>query len=50
MEILKQLHVNIPLIKEIQPMPNYSKFIKDVLTKRIGAREFSTMALTQECS
>ncbi|XP_050916647.1 uncharacterized protein LOC127131782 [Lathyrus oleraceus] len=31
-------------------MPNYSKFIKDVLTKRKRVSEFATVALTQECS
>ena len=34
MEILKQLHIDIPLIEAIEQMPNYSKFMKDVLTKR----------------
>ena len=50
MEILKQLHINIPLIEAIQQMPNYSKFMKDVLTKRKRVGEFATVALTQECS
>lgn len=50
MEILKQLHINIPLIEVIQEMPNYSKFMKDVLTKRKRVGEFSTIALTQEFS
>ncbi|MCI29722.1 hypothetical protein A2U01_0050931 [Trifolium medium] len=31
-------------------MPNYSKFMKDVLTKRRRTGEFETVALTQECS
>jgi hypothetical protein len=48
-EIMRQLHINIPLIEAIQQMPNYFKFMKDVSTKRrIG--EFETVALTQECS
>lgn len=34
MEILKQLHINIPLIDVIPQMPNYSKLMKDILTKR----------------
>ncbi|XP_058751568.1 uncharacterized protein LOC131624648 [Vicia villosa] len=50
MEILKQLHINIPLIKAIEQMPNYSKFMKDMLIKRKRLGEFATIALTQECS
>lgn len=34
MEILKHLHINIPLIEVIKLMPNYSKFIKDILRKK----------------
>jgi hypothetical protein len=49
-EIMKQLHINIPLIEAIQQMPNYSEFMKDVLTKRRRIGEFETVALTQECS
>lgn len=47
---MKQLHINIPLIKSILQMPNYSKFMKDVLTKRKKVGEFATVALTQEFS
>lgn len=50
LEILKQLHINIPLIEAIEQMPNYSKFMKDMLTKRRRVGEFATVALTQECS
>ena len=50
MKILKQLHINIPLIEAIQQTPNYSKFMKDVLTKIKRVGEFATVALTQECS
>lgn len=48
MEILKQLNINIPLIEAIQQMSNYSKFMKDMLTKRERVGEFSIVALTQE--
>lgn len=34
LEILKHLQINIPLIEAIEQMPNYSKFMKDILTKR----------------
>lgn len=50
MEILQQLHINISLVDVIQQMPNYSKSMKDVVTKRKRMEEFSTIALTQKCS
>ena len=50
MEILKQLHINIPLVEALQQMPNYVKFMKDVLTNKRKWGEFETVALTKECS
>lgn len=50
MEILKQLHINIPLIKVIEQMPKYSKFMKNMLTKRTIVGEFAMVALTLEWS
>lgn len=47
MEILKKIHINIPLTKAIQQMLNYSKFMKD-LTKRRRFAEFATVALTRQ--
>jgi molybdenum cofactor biosynthesis enzyme MoaA len=41
-EMMKQLHINIPLIEVIPQMPNDSKFMKDVLTKRRRIGEFET--------
>lgn len=47
-EILNKLYINIPLIHDIQQMSNYSKFMKDILTKRKHVEEFAIVALTQE--
>jgi molybdenum cofactor biosynthesis enzyme MoaA len=41
-EMMKQLHINIPLIEVIHQMSNYTKFMKDVLTKRRIIGEFET--------
>ncbi|KAH9780492.1 hypothetical protein KPL71_008099 [Citrus sinensis] len=48
--VIKQLHINIPFVEALQQMPNYAKFLKDILTKKIRLGEFETVALTQECS
>ena len=50
LEILKQLHINIPLVEALQQMPSYVKFMKDVLTNKRRLGEFETVALTKECS
>ncbi|KAL5582344.1 hypothetical protein UlMin_014786 [Ulmus minor] len=49
-EILKQLHINIPLVEALQQMPNYMKFMKDVLTNNRKLEEFEIVALTKECN
>ncbi|XP_062081043.1 uncharacterized protein LOC133785843 [Humulus lupulus] len=48
--MLKQLHINIPLVEALEKMPNYVKFMKDVLTRKRMLGEFETVALTKECS
>ncbi|XP_062099763.1 uncharacterized protein LOC133805599 [Humulus lupulus] len=48
--MLKQLHINIPLVEALEKMPNYVKFMKDILTRKRRLGEFETVALTKECS
>ncbi|XP_052299243.1 uncharacterized protein LOC127902982 [Citrus sinensis] len=48
--MLKQLHINIPFVEVLEQMPNYAKFLKDILTKKRRLGEFETIALTQESS
>ncbi|KAH9751024.1 hypothetical protein KPL71_014117 [Citrus sinensis] len=50
LEVLKQLHINIPFVEALEQMPNYVKFLKDILARKIRLGEFETVALTQECS
>ncbi|KAL5542654.1 hypothetical protein UlMin_010364 [Ulmus minor] len=44
------LHINIPLVEALEQMPNYVKFMKDMLTKKRRFGEFENVALTRECS
>lgn len=46
----KKLIINIPLIKALQQIPKYMKFLNDIITKRRRIGEFETIALTNECS
>ncbi|KAJ9547549.1 hypothetical protein OSB04_020092 [Centaurea solstitialis] len=50
LDIFKQLHINIPLVEALEQMPNYVKFLKDILNKKKRLSEFETVALTKECS
>ncbi|XP_062114164.1 uncharacterized protein LOC133825202 [Humulus lupulus] len=50
LDVLKQLHINIPLVEALEQMPNYVNFLKDILTKKRRLGEFETVALTEGCS
>ena len=50
LDVLTQLHINIPLVEALEQMPNYAKFMKDLVTKKCRFSEFETVALTEECS
>ncbi|XP_062118923.1 uncharacterized protein LOC133832623 [Humulus lupulus] len=50
LDMLKQLHINIPLVEALEQMPNYVKFMKDILKRKRRLGEFETVALTKECS
>ncbi|KAJ9566127.1 hypothetical protein OSB04_002093 [Centaurea solstitialis] len=50
LDIFKQFHINIPLVEATEQMPNYAKFLKDILSKKKKLTEYETIALTKECS
>ncbi|KAK8608895.1 hypothetical protein V6N13_025206 [Hibiscus sabdariffa] len=33
-EILKQVHINLPLVEALQQMPNYARFLKDMVSRK----------------
>ncbi|KAL4340439.1 hypothetical protein GQ457_08G034750 [Hibiscus cannabinus] len=49
LDILKQVHINLPLVEAIEQMPNFTKFLKDIVCKRKRVNEFETVALTEKC-
>ncbi|XP_075497903.1 uncharacterized protein LOC142535435 [Primulina tabacum] len=49
-EIFKKIHINIPFADALEQMPNYAKFINDVMSKKRKLQEFETVKLTEECS
>ncbi|KAK6115837.1 hypothetical protein DH2020_008106 [Rehmannia glutinosa] len=50
LEIFKKLHMNIPFADALEQMPNYAKFLKDVMSKKRKMTSFETVNLTEECS
>ncbi|XP_061346730.1 uncharacterized protein LOC133292338 [Gastrolobium bilobum] len=50
LDIFKKLQVNIPFAEALEIMPNYAKFMKDLISKKHKLKECETVALTEECS
>ena len=50
MEVFKKPHINIPFTDELEQMPRYVKFMKDILSKKRRLLDFETVNLTEECS
>lgn len=49
-EYFQKMSVNIPFVKELEQMPSYTKFIKQILSKKKSVEQFATVALNEECS
>ncbi|XP_049372882.1 uncharacterized protein LOC125837857 [Solanum verrucosum] len=50
LEMLKQLHVNIPFTEVITQMPAYANFFKEVLSSKRKLEETSVVKLNAHCS
>ncbi|KAK8701749.1 hypothetical protein V6N13_020128 [Hibiscus sabdariffa] len=48
-DILKQVHINLPLVEALQQMPNYAKFLKDMVSRKKRIEELETVAATETC-
>ncbi|KAK8657033.1 hypothetical protein V6N13_098967 [Hibiscus sabdariffa] len=48
-DILKHVHINLPLVEALQQMPNYAKFLKDMVSRKKRIKEFETTAATETC-
>ncbi|KAK8618187.1 hypothetical protein V6N13_116055 [Hibiscus sabdariffa] len=47
LDILKQVHINLQLVEALQQMPNYAKFLKDMVTRKKRIEEFETATATE---
>ena len=50
MKVFKKLHINIPFADDLEQMPSYVKFMKDILSQKRKLADFETVNLTEECS
>ena len=50
MKVFKKLHINIPFANALEQMPNYVKFMKEILSKKRRLSDFEIMNLNEECS
>ncbi|XP_065879878.1 uncharacterized protein [Euphorbia lathyris] len=47
---LKNLHINLTFMDAITQIPNYGKFLKDLISKKISWEGISSISLTEDCS
>ena len=47
--MLKQLSINVPLVEDLEQMPSYAKFMKDLVTKKSSVT-FEDDDRMQQCS
>ena len=50
LDIFKKIEINIPFAKVINQMPNYAKFLKEILNKKKKIAEEGIVNLTATCS
>ncbi|XP_015940377.1 uncharacterized protein LOC107465905 [Arachis duranensis] len=50
MDIFKTLNINISFLEELEQMPLYAKFMKEVLIKKRSLKEGHVVEMTRECS
>ena len=50
LEIFKKIEINIPFVEAITQMPNYAKFLKDILSKKKKIAEERIVSLAATCN
>ena len=50
LDIFKKIEINIPFAEAINQMPNYAKFLKEILSKKRKIAEEGIMNLTTTCN
>ena len=50
LEVFKNIEINLPFAEALIQMPNYAKFMKDILSKKRKFAEEGVVNLTATCS
>ncbi|XP_057248036.1 uncharacterized protein LOC104885048 [Beta vulgaris subsp. vulgaris] len=50
LKMFKQLHINIPFIDALMQIPSYSKFLKEIMSKKKKLEKYETIVFSEECS
>ncbi|GJR05751.1 hypothetical protein Tco_0528735 [Tanacetum coccineum] len=50
LDMIKEVRINIPLVDVLAGMPNYGKFLKDLVSNKSKMEQISAAFLTEECS
>ena len=50
LDMFKKIEINIPFVEALAHMPNYAKFLKDILNKKMRFAEGELVSLTATCS
>ena len=50
LDVFKKIEINIPFAEALTQMPNYAKFLKDILSKKRNFVEKGVVNLTATCS
>lgn len=46
----KKIHINIPFLDALEQIPNYVKFMKEVMSKKKRLEDYEIVKLTEKCS
>ncbi|GKC65173.1 hypothetical protein Tco_1097771, partial [Tanacetum coccineum] len=50
LDMIKEVRINVPLVDVLAGMPNYGKFLKDLVSNKSNMKQISAAFLTEECS
>ena len=48
--VFKKIKINLPFVEALIQMPNYAKFLKDILSKKRKFSENGVVNLTSTCN
>ncbi|GJV47632.1 hypothetical protein Tco_1437844 [Tanacetum coccineum] len=50
LDMIKEVRINVPLVDVLAGMPNYGKFLKDLVSNKSKMEQICAAFLTEECS